>query len=310
MNGISIVIPNADYSSVAFTRVAFVTDAPTISVTAGVVSITAENVVAIYYTTDGSEPTQTSKVYTSTFSVDEGTTIKAVGKKADGSLTKVSEETYWSSEFNKFIVHKYAFDKDMTDAKGGTAFSQGVISNGGYNSQKNKQDYVAISPLTEGTVTIRITPTIVRDSSSTQYNGRLMWFAIYSSSDVCAPTLSEYKTGIDVLAFMGPNVTATGHTNEWSVNFGYASNSYFGEMSLNEESIVMVTFSKTDGCKVYINGTLKGSLKNMEYNVDMISLGTGWSNAVDANSKRRDLRVYNKAFSEREISELYEELIS
>ena len=57
------------------------------------VSITAEEGTAIYYTTDGTEPTTESTVYSAPFTISETTTVKAIAVK-DGVVSTVAEAKY------------------------------------------------------------------------------------------------------------------------------------------------------------------------------------------------------------------------
>lgn len=73
---------------------------PAFSVKGGVyeeaqeVAITAEEGLAIYYTTDGSEPTTKSARYEGTITVEETMTLKAIAVNADGIKSEVAEERY------------------------------------------------------------------------------------------------------------------------------------------------------------------------------------------------------------------------
>ena len=70
---------------------------PTISVSsAGVVTITGASGASLYYTTNGSTPTNASTLYSGTFSVVSGTTIKAVAYK-NGNYSEVATATYVSN---------------------------------------------------------------------------------------------------------------------------------------------------------------------------------------------------------------------
>lgn len=60
---------------------ALVPEAPSITIANGQATITAEDDAAIYYTTDGSDPTVKSTRYTDPISVEQGNTVKAVAVK-------------------------------------------------------------------------------------------------------------------------------------------------------------------------------------------------------------------------------------
>ena len=75
-----------------------VTAAPTLPASANFenefeVAITAEDGAAIYYTTDGTEPTTASTVYSTPFTITETTTVKAIAVKNE-VISAVAEATY------------------------------------------------------------------------------------------------------------------------------------------------------------------------------------------------------------------------
>lgn len=73
---------------------------PTISITDGSVTITCATAGAtIYYTTDGTAPTTNSAAYTEAFTVEDGTTVKAVAVKDETFSSTVSKK-YTASSSN------------------------------------------------------------------------------------------------------------------------------------------------------------------------------------------------------------------
>lgn len=87
-----LIIKGADFSNVAVDQLV---STPVISITSqGVVTITSDNAVAIYYTTNGSTPTVASSAYNGEFNVSLGTTVKAIAVGIGGTQTSVSEKTY------------------------------------------------------------------------------------------------------------------------------------------------------------------------------------------------------------------------
>ena len=68
---------------------------PSISISSGTVTITCDTTGAsIYYTINGSTPTTSSTLYTSSFSVAEGTTVKAIAVKTNYNNSSVGSATY------------------------------------------------------------------------------------------------------------------------------------------------------------------------------------------------------------------------
>lgn len=77
--GKALIIKGANFSQVAVDTIDIVVGQPTISIDLfGNVTISSPNGEDIYYTTDGSTPTNASTKYTAGFSVQIGTTVKAV----------------------------------------------------------------------------------------------------------------------------------------------------------------------------------------------------------------------------------------
>lgn len=58
------------------------------------VSLTAQDGLAIYYTTDGSEPTTASAVYESPFTLTETATVQAIAVDAEGNASEVASAEY------------------------------------------------------------------------------------------------------------------------------------------------------------------------------------------------------------------------
>ncbi len=99
------VMPAADVTvNATFTELAHVAN-PTFTPTAGIF-ITAQQVTiacategaTIYYTTDGTDPTTESTVYTEAFAVESTTTVKAIAAKAGMNNSDVVSATYTITE--------------------------------------------------------------------------------------------------------------------------------------------------------------------------------------------------------------------
>lgn len=62
------------------------------------VTITADEGASIYYTTDGTDPTNASTAYAEPFTISATTTVKAIAYSASGTASEVSEKTFTKEE--------------------------------------------------------------------------------------------------------------------------------------------------------------------------------------------------------------------
>ena len=83
-----LIIKGADFSKVAIGKVN-ITGIPVINIVGGIVTITCKDASNIYYTIDGKTPTKNSTKYISSFSVPDGTIVKAIAEFSDGSTSIV-----------------------------------------------------------------------------------------------------------------------------------------------------------------------------------------------------------------------------
>lgn len=117
-----LIIKGSDFSKVAVAKIDL-TDTPIITISAdGVVTITCENAISIYYTTNGSNPTTDSTKYTETFSVENGTTIKVIAEYLDGTTSSVVSNTY---SIEDLVAEEVAA---ATLIRGATVFSKDSIA--------------------------------------------------------------------------------------------------------------------------------------------------------------------------------------
>lgn len=70
------------------------------------VEITCEGASAIYYTLDNSAPTEKSKLYDGVLHLARTTTVKCIGKNADGELGSISCQTFYLGRFSMKVSSK------------------------------------------------------------------------------------------------------------------------------------------------------------------------------------------------------------
>ena len=111
------------------------------------IELTQENGGAIYYTTDGSIPSQSSKVYSSPISISKTTVIRARGLEDGKFLSSVKNHTYLINENITLPVVSIAIDnKYLYDDKIGI-YTAGTDENGDPNpepySKENPDDWTS-----------------------------------------------------------------------------------------------------------------------------------------------------------------------
>lgn len=161
--GKALIIKGADFSQVAVDTIDIAVGQPTISIDLfGNVTISSPNGEDIYYTTDGSTPTNASTKYTGVFSVQQNTTVKAVcyfgGNYSDvvSQLYDGSLQSPTISITPKGVVTITATDnasiRYTTDGSTPTS-STGTVYSGAFNVE-NGVVVKAIAYITNGGTTI------------------------------------------------------------------------------------------------------------------------------------------------------------
>jgi hypothetical protein len=127
---------------------------PTITIDAGKVTISVSDGSTIYYTVNGSEPTKADgKTYSETFTVTDGTTVKAVAYKDDDTvLSATASKTYTASKANeepkKEESDKNSGDKDNAGTTGDTTLTIQKDADGSKTVVDDKGNVVADSKVT------------------------------------------------------------------------------------------------------------------------------------------------------------------
>lgn len=79
------------------------------------VTLTSQGSSAIYYTTDGSQPTQSSTLYTGPITINHTTTLKAIGVNAENTLSDILTVQYTISTTTS-VVHQTSTTSDDTSS--------------------------------------------------------------------------------------------------------------------------------------------------------------------------------------------------
>ncbi|PWJ33664.1 chitobiase/beta-hexosaminidase C-terminal domain-containing protein [Sediminitomix flava] len=145
------------------------------------VSLTATSGATIYYTTDNSEPTESSSVYSSTLTFSETTTLKAKAFK-DGNNSDTFTATYTKQETNPtadapiFSLAGQAFDNSITVSLSNTSGCQVYYTTDGSTPSASSIAYTGAITLTETTTIKAITICDTDNQSSVVTN-------IYTKND-------------------------------------------------------------------------------------------------------------------------------
>ena len=85
-----LIIKGADFSAYKIEQIELAVEAPVVSITLKG-EVTIKSPYQVYYTTNGTTPTQSSTKYTGTFNVQKGTTVKAIAYLGDNYSEVVTE---------------------------------------------------------------------------------------------------------------------------------------------------------------------------------------------------------------------------
>ena len=135
------------------------------------VSITCATAGAtIYYTTDGTEPTTASTVYSEPLAISENTTIKAVAATAD-DVSWIAEATYtFVSVVPTDKSADYSWKEDFTGASAGVAVEDVVCKNAAYEGDQGNYCQIYNEDLAGGTAPELLIPNKNRPVNSLTAN--------------------------------------------------------------------------------------------------------------------------------------------
>lgn len=213
--GKALIIKGADFSQVAVDTIDIAVGQPTISIDLfGNVTIASPNGEDVYYTTDGTTPTSASTKYTGAFSVQNGTTVKAVCYFG-GNYSEVASQLYDGtlqaptiSITNKGVVTITATDnasiRYTTDNSDPTS-STGTVYSGAFNVE-NGVVVKAIAYISSGgtTITSSVSSETAVVPEGATFGKRFAW------QQNVAPTgaLTDDET-----RFVSPKIPITGGTS-------------------------------------------------------------------------------------------------
>ena len=212
--GKALIIKGADFSQVAVDTIDIIVGQPTIYINIlGQVTITSPNGEDIYYTTDGSTPTNASTKYTGAFSVQNGTTVKAVCYFG-GNYSEVASQLYDGTLqapsiniTNKGIVTITATDnasiRYTTDGSDPTS-STGTAYSGTFNVE-NGVVVKAIAYITDGGTTISSS---VSSETAVVPEGAVFGKKFLIQGDSPTGALKDDET-----RFVSPKIPITGGTS-------------------------------------------------------------------------------------------------
>jgi len=131
----------------------YVVEAPTFGTESGTVkrgtkiAIVSEEGNDIYYTTDGTEPTEESTKYSNPIVVREDMTIKAIACDGKGNVSKTVSETYIINKYTTVEEAKEAGDNETIELKLINAIVSKITDRGCYATDETGSIFIAIPEL-------------------------------------------------------------------------------------------------------------------------------------------------------------------
>jgi len=173
--------------------------------TTQMVTLTANEPATIYYTTNGSTPTQSSSVYSSPISISTTTTLKFFAKDTDGNVESVKTQIYTIDPNPTFTIQYYSDSNLVTSLgdnpklKAGTYYLK-------ITSSKALSGAPTISINSEGTANDATNaPTTLVSGNNYRYPR-----VIANDASAIGTTLEDISiTGTDTLANTATNVNPT-----------------------------------------------------------------------------------------------------
>jgi len=277
--GKALIIKGADFSQVAVDTIDIVVGQPTIYINIlGQVTITSPNGEDVYYTTDGATPTSASTKYTGAFSVQNGTTVKAVCYFG-GNYSEVASQLYDGtlqaptiSITNKGVVTITATDNASinytTDGSDPTS-STGTAYTGAFNVE-NGVVVKAIAYISSGGTTI-----ISSVSSETAVVPEGATFGKKFAWGTSSPTGALTD---DPTRFVSPKIPITGGTSySWvyknstyqvdcviEYNSSNAKNEYWNQSPTTQPNGTITKTAKTGTTYVRFSGLIGSAQAGMK----------------------------------------------
>ena len=230
------------------------------------VTITAEDGATIYYTKDGTDPTEESTPYTAPFTINETTTVKAIAE-IDGKLSSIASKTFTATpsvstvaEFNALAdntvigftgdlvavaqngQYLYAQDNDngmLIYGNVGQTYTLGDVIPGGFTGTKTTfngaPEMKNPSGLAASTSTVQVTPINITPSEVGDYFGR---YAVIKGATIADGKIAVADQNVDLYnRFLEEgSIPTDGKTYDIVGVCGYFNKAQFMPLSFTEVS--------------------------------------------------------------------------
>ncbi|MCR5395474.1 MAG: chitobiase/beta-hexosaminidase C-terminal domain-containing protein [Bacteroidales bacterium] len=214
-------------------------NAPVIGLEPGVyasaqsVSITADEGCTIYYTVDGSDPTDASTKYTEPIEIKEHTLLKAIAYNDEDTGSPVAEAQYYIAYlYSNFLKDEQGWTvKDVTGIEGASVWNldakYGMKATGYYNKTANATESWLISPAID--LTNATSPALILSHAAGNYKNT-------SISDMVSVLASEDG---------GTNWTKLEVAN-WPTSWTYITSQISLKSYIGKSVLVAIRYTSTD----------------------------------------------------------------